>query len=34
MVADLHFEMWKRPWQTGGSAFDPLPFIATWDGYS
>ena len=30
----LHFEMWNGPWQTGGSPFDPLPYIATWDGYS
>lgn len=30
----LHFEMWNGPWQTGGAPFDPLPFIAGWDGYS
>ena len=28
----LHFEMWSAPgWYTGGSAFDPLPYLRAWD---
>ncbi len=31
----LHFEMWSAPgWYEGGSAFDPLPALRGWDGYS
>ncbi|HWI07974.1 MAG TPA: M23 family metallopeptidase [Solirubrobacteraceae bacterium] len=31
----LHFEMWSGPgWNTGGAAFDPLPFLKAWDAYS
>jgi murein DD-endopeptidase MepM/ murein hydrolase activator NlpD len=31
----LHFEMWSKPgWYTGGSPFDPLPFLKAWDLYS
>jgi murein DD-endopeptidase MepM/ murein hydrolase activator NlpD len=31
----LHFEMWGKPgWYTGGSPFDPLPFLKAWDLYS
>jgi len=31
----LHFEMWSAPgWYTGGSAFDPLPSLRSWDGWS
>ncbi len=28
----LHFEMWKAPgWYSGGSPFDPLPQLQSWD---
>ena len=28
----LHFEMWKAPgWYSGGSPFDPLPDLLSWD---
>ena len=28
----LHFEMWRAPgWYDGGSAFDPLPSLRSWD---
>jgi len=28
----LHFELWKAPgWYSGGSAFDPLPQLRSWD---
>jgi murein DD-endopeptidase MepM/ murein hydrolase activator NlpD len=28
----LHFEMWSGPgWYSGGSPFDPLPFLQAWD---
>ena len=31
----LHFEMWGKPgWFTGGTPFDPLPFLNAWDAYS
>jgi len=31
----LHFEMWTPPgWYTGGSPFDPLPYLKKWDRYS
>jgi hypothetical protein len=31
----LHFEMWSAPgWYTGGSPFDPLPYLKKWDRYS
>ncbi len=31
----LHFEMWSGPgWYTGGTAFDPLAFLQSWDAYS
>ena len=31
----LHFEMWTAPgWYKGGKAFDPLPSLKLWDGYS
>jgi murein DD-endopeptidase MepM/ murein hydrolase activator NlpD len=31
----LHFEMWSPPgWYTGGSPFDPLPYLKKWDRYS
>ena len=31
----LHFEMWSPPgWYTGGSPFDPLPYLQKWDRYS
>jgi murein DD-endopeptidase MepM/ murein hydrolase activator NlpD len=31
----LHFEMWGKPgWYTGGTPFDPLPFLKAWDLYS
>jgi murein DD-endopeptidase MepM/ murein hydrolase activator NlpD len=31
----LHFEMWSAPgWYEGGRAFDPLPSLREWDGYS
>ena len=31
----LHFELWSAPgWYRGGSAYDPLPKLRTWDGWS
>jgi murein DD-endopeptidase MepM/ murein hydrolase activator NlpD len=31
----LHFELWNAPgWYAGGSAFDPLPRLRAWDGWS
>ena len=28
----LHFEMWSGPgWYSGGSPFDPLPDLLSWD---
>ena len=31
----LHFELWSAPgWYKGGEAFDPLPSLKNWDGYS
>ena len=31
----LHFELWSKPgWYSGGSAYDPLPKLRTWDGWS
>lgn len=31
----LHFELWSVPgWYEGGEAFDPLPSLKRWDGYS
>jgi murein DD-endopeptidase MepM/ murein hydrolase activator NlpD len=31
----LHFEMWSAPgWYSGGSPFDPLPYLLYWDSYS
>ena len=31
----LHFELWSAPgWYEGGSAFDPLPALKSWDAYS
>ena len=31
----LHFELWSRPgWYSGGSAYDPLPKLRQWDGWS
>ncbi|HEX8067624.1 MAG TPA: M23 family metallopeptidase [Thermoleophilaceae bacterium] len=27
----LHFEMWLGPWQAGGTAVDPLPYLLRWD---
>lgn len=31
----VHFEMWSAPgWYEGGSAFDPLPSVRSWDAYS
>jgi murein DD-endopeptidase MepM/ murein hydrolase activator NlpD len=31
----LHFEMWKGPgWYSGGSPFDPLPDLLSWDKVS
>jgi murein DD-endopeptidase MepM/ murein hydrolase activator NlpD len=31
----LHFELWSSPgWYKGGKAFDPLPSLKRWDGYS
>jgi murein DD-endopeptidase MepM/ murein hydrolase activator NlpD len=31
----LHFEMWKAPgWYSGGSPFDPLPDLLSWDRVS
>ena len=31
----LHFEMWGAPgWYDGGSAFDPLPSLQSWDSWS
>jgi murein DD-endopeptidase MepM/ murein hydrolase activator NlpD len=26
----LHFEVWKGPWQQGGTPIDPLPLLKTW----
>jgi murein DD-endopeptidase MepM/ murein hydrolase activator NlpD len=26
----LHFEIWQGPWQTGGRAIDPLPYLKSW----
>jgi murein DD-endopeptidase MepM/ murein hydrolase activator NlpD len=31
----LHFELWTRPgWYQGGEAYDPLPKLREWDGWS
>jgi len=31
----LHFEIWSAPgWYQGGKAFDPLPSLKAWDGWS
>ena len=31
----LHFELWNAPgWYAGGKAFDPLPLLQAWDGWS
>lgn len=31
----LHFELWSKPgWYSGGAAFDPLPRLKAWDGWS
>jgi murein DD-endopeptidase MepM/ murein hydrolase activator NlpD len=31
----LHFERWTAPgWYVGGSAYDPLPELLSWDTYS
>jgi hypothetical protein len=31
----LHFELWGAPgWYEGGSAFDPLPSLQSWDSWS
>lgn len=31
----LHFELWSGPgWYTGGSPFDPLPSLKSWDKFS
>jgi murein DD-endopeptidase MepM/ murein hydrolase activator NlpD len=31
----LHFELWGAPgWYSGGSPFDPLPYLERWDRYS
>ena len=31
----LHFELWTAPgWYRGGHAFDPLPRLREWDGWS
>jgi murein DD-endopeptidase MepM/ murein hydrolase activator NlpD len=31
----LHFEMWSAPgWYEGGSPFDPLSYLESWDAYS
>jgi murein DD-endopeptidase MepM/ murein hydrolase activator NlpD len=31
----LHLEMWSAPgWYEGGKAFDPLPSLESWDGFS
>jgi hypothetical protein len=31
----LHFELWAGPgWYTGGTPFDPLPYLKAWDAYS
>jgi murein DD-endopeptidase MepM/ murein hydrolase activator NlpD len=31
----LHFELWSAPgWYQGGHAFDPLPSLQSWDGWS
>jgi murein DD-endopeptidase MepM/ murein hydrolase activator NlpD len=26
----LHFEVWQGPWQAGGRAADPLPYLKSW----
>lgn len=26
----LHFEVWQGPWQDGGRALDPLPYLESW----
>ena len=26
----LHFEIWQGPWQQGGHAVDPLPYLKSW----
>lgn len=28
----LHFEVWIGPWQAGGRAVDPLPYLRRWQG--
>ena len=31
----LHFELWTEPgWYRGGEAYDPLPRLRQWDGWS
>ena len=31
----LHFEIWSKPgWYSGGDAYDPLPKLRQWDGWS
>ena len=31
----LHFELWTEPgWYRGGEAYDPLPKLRQWDGWS
>jgi murein DD-endopeptidase MepM/ murein hydrolase activator NlpD len=31
----LHFELWSAPgWYEGGRAFDPLPYLQSWDAWS
>ena len=31
----LHFELWTAPgWYAGGTAYDPLPALRAWDGWS
>jgi len=31
----LHFELWTKPgWYNGGRAYDPLPKLRQWDGWS
>ena len=31
----LHFELWTKPgWHNGGSAYDPLPKLRSWDRWS
>ncbi len=29
--AHLHFEAWDGPWQMGGHAVDPFPFLKSWE---